>query len=335
MCLMALIIDVFRINKRSIVTYILNTALLIAFYWLLLGSNEILYPAIISLFIFIIYFFIELIKYKSFRTRLSEAKISPNYRDKSLDLDEQIIFNAIEEIHSDYISKFYNKNSIQKNRDSLFSQWIHNLKTSITVIDLACEKGCREDKGQGFLQDIIEENNKLKVNLEQCLNVLRLEDFSRDYLPGKVNLFGLVNEVVNSKKRDFIYRGVYPKVDIDKDIIVYTDKKWCSYMVEQILSNAIKYSKSDENNKVYISAKEEQGKVLLKIKDEGCGIDIEDMPRIFDAFFTGNNGRQDKNATGIGLYMVKLISDKLGHSVNVESKKGQGTEVEIKFLSKM
>lgn len=335
MCLMALIIDVLKIRKRSILAYVFNTLLLIVFYWLLLDSKEVLYPAIISLFIFIIYFFVELIKYQSFKIRLSDAKISPNYKDKSLDLDEKLIFSTIEEIHDEYTSKFYNINTIQKSRDSLFSQWIHNLKTSITVIDLASEKGLREDKEQVFLQDIIEENNKLKVNLEQCLNVLRLEDFSRDYLPGKVNLFGIVNEVVNSKKRDFIYRGVYPKVDIDKDIIVYTDKKWCSYMIEQVLSNAIKYSKSDENKKVYISAKEEQGRIILKIKDEGCGIDVEDMPRIFDAFFTGNNGRRDKNATGIGLYMVKLISDKLGHSVNVESKKGEGTEVDIKFLSKM
>lgn len=335
MCLMALIIDVFRIKKRSIIAYVSNTALLIFFYWLLLDSNEVIYPVIISMFIFIVYFFVELIKYQSFEIRLSDAKMSPNYKDKSLDLDEQIIFSTIKDIHNDYTSKLYNINTIQKSKDSLFSQWIHNLKTSITVIDLACEKGLREDKEQVFLQDIIEENNKLKVNLEQCLNVLRLEDFSRDYLPGKVNLFVLINEVVNSKKREFIYRGVYPKVDIDKEIIVYTDKKWCSYMVEQVLGNAIKYSKSDENKKVYIKSKEEDGEILLKIKDEGCGIDIEDMPRIFDAFFTGNNGRKDKNATGIGLYMVKLISDKLGHSVNVESKKGKGTEVEIKFLSKM
>lgn len=335
MCLMALIIDVFKIKKRSIVAYILNTALLIAFYWLLLDSKEVLYPAIISLFIFVIYFLVELIKYQSFSTRLLDAKISPNYKDKSLDLDEQLIFNTVEEIHNDYTSKFYNINSIQNSRDSLFSQWIHNLKTSITVIDLACEKGVREDKEQGFLQDIIEENNKLKVNLEQCLNVLRLDDFSRDYLPGKVNLFRIINEAVNSKKRDFIYRGVYPKVDIDKEMEVYTDKKWCLYMIDQVLSNAIKYSKRDENKKVYINAKEEEGKILLKIRDEGCGIDVEDMPRIFHAFFTGNNGRDYKNATGIGLYMVKLISEKLGHSVNVNSKKGLGTEVEIKFLSKM
>lgn len=335
MCLMVLIVDVFKLKKRSIIVYVLNTLLLVVFYWLLLDSKEVLYPVIISLFIFIIYFWVELIKYKSFIRRLSEAKKSPNYKDKTLDFDEQIVFNTIEAIHNEYISKFYKLHSVQKNRDSLFSQWIHNLKTSITVIDLAAEKGAVDNSSQSFLQDIIEENNKLKINLEQCLNVLRLDDFSRDYLPGKVNLFGLINEVVNSKKREFIYKGVYPKVDIDKEVEVYTDKKWCCYMIEQIISNAIKYSKGHESKKIYIDCKKHDDKVLLSIKDEGCGIGKEDMPRIFDAFFTGNNGREDRSATGIGLYMVKLISEKLGHKVWGESIKGEGSVFNISFLSKM
>jgi OmpR family two-component system sensor histidine kinase YxdK len=335
MYLMELMTDVLKNNSRVIIAYIINTSILIIFYSLLLDAKEFLYPIVISVFVLFIYLFIEMLKYKNFVSSLEEAKVSPDYQCKSMNLQEKMIFDTIKDIHDGYTNKFYEMYCGQRNKDTLFSQLIHNMKTSVTIIDLASQKRSLEIKDTSYLKDIKEENDKLKINLEQCLNVLRLEDFSKDYVPEKVNLIKLVNDAINAKKRDFIYRRVYPKVHIDADIEVYTDKKWCSYMIDQILSNAIKYSAGHENKKIYITSKREENSITLNIRDEGIGIDLEDIPRVFEAFFTGNNGREYKSATGIGLYMVKLISEKLGHRVHINSKKGEGTEVEIIYLSKM
>lgn len=204
------------------------------------------------------------------------------------------------------------------------------MKTSVTVIGLACEKSSLSIDFKSCINDIEDENNILKKNLEECLNILRVDDFSRDYIINSCNLNELVNIVVNSKKRDFIYKGVYPKVNIDKDIYVYTDRKWFEYMLGQIISNSIKYS----NDKVEISAKNNINNTIeLLIKDNGIGISKEDLPRVFDPFFTGSNGRRERSATGIGLYMVKVISKKLGHSIEIESEFKYGTSVKITFKS--
>ncbi|MTK12398.1 MAG: HAMP domain-containing histidine kinase [Clostridiaceae bacterium] len=335
MYLMELITDVLKNKSRVIIAYTINTSILIIFYSLLLDAKEFLYPIVISVFVLFIYLLIEMLKYKSFVSSIEEAKVSPDYQSKSMNLQEKMIFDTIKNIHDGYTNKFYEMYCDQREKDTLFSQLIHNMKTSVTIIDLASQKRYLEIKDTSYLQDIKEENDKLKMNLEQCLNVLRLKDFSKDYVPEKVNLIKLVNDAINAKKRDFIYRQVYPKVQIDADIEVYTDKKWCSYMIDQILSNAIKYSASHENKKIHVTSKREENSITLNIRDEGIGIDLEDIPRVFEAFFTGNNGREYKSATGIGLYMVKLISEKLGHRVHINSKKGEGTEVEIIYLSKM
>jgi len=205
------------------------------------------------------------------------------------------------------------------------------MKTSITVIDLACEQNNLVNGNNKYIEDIKEENSTFKKNLEECLNVLRLDDFSRDYITTACNLNDIVNSAVNSKKRDFIYKRVFPTVNIDKDLNVYTDRKWCIYMIEQIISNAIKYSESKSGNKIRISAAKGNEGIELLIKDEGMGITKEDLPRVFEPFFTGSNGRKERSSTGIGLYMVKTISKKLGHSISLNSKVGRGTEFKIIF----
>jgi len=205
------------------------------------------------------------------------------------------------------------------------------MKTSITVIDLACEKDELTNGSNKSIEDIKEENSILKKNLEECLNVLRLDDFSRDYITTSCNLREIVNTVVNSKKRDFIYKGVFPTVSINDDINIYTDKKWCIYMLEQIIANAIKYSEDKKGKKIEIGAVRNSEYIELLIKDEGIGISKEDLPRVFEPFFTGNNGRKERSSTGIGLYMVKIIVKKLGHGISLASQVDNGTEFKIVF----
>jgi len=350
MCLIKLILIVLRKEKTAIIIYLLNTVVLVSFYYLIFNSKEIIYPITVSLFFLMIFVIYKTIEYNNFYISLEEAKKSPNYKGKFENNVE--VFETINEIHDSYINKFYKMQNRIKERDTLMAQWVHNMKTSITVIDLACEKGLNHNQqccninefpseiplkdieNSDFIEDILEENKKLQDNLEETLNLFRLDEFAKDYIPEKVNLRELVNSAVNNKKREFIYSKVYPKVILDEKYNIYTDKKWSKYMLEQIIANAIKYSEK-ENSYVTFSLKQEDNYITLCIEDKGIGIRKEDISRVFQAFFTGSNGRNNKKSSGIGLYMVKLVADELGHEIQIKSKVGEGTIVEISYLSKL
>ncbi|SHI96280.1 hypothetical protein SAMN02745163_01120 [Clostridium cavendishii DSM 21758] len=329
MSLMELIVKVLKIKKRDFIALFINSSLLILFYLLLFENSEIVYPVLLSSSVILVYFIFETINYRNFLEKLEDSKKSPNYRNNKVNANEMEILSVIKEIHNDYLNRIYSLDQSIKDRYTLFSKWIHNMKTSITVIDLACEKSALNGENNKCMEDIKEENATLKKNLEECLNILRLDDFSRDYMTDSCNLRMIINEIVNAKKRDFIYKGVFPKVDIDESIYVYTDKKWFSYMIEQIISNAIKYSNGHSGSSVNIKTNKVKNKIELIIEDEGIGISKEDLPRVFDPFFTGNNGRKERSATGIGLYMVKIIANKLGHVVEIDSELGDKTQVKI------
>lgn len=329
MYLMELIIKTARIKSRDLIALGINSLVIILFYYLLFENAEVAYPLILSGFIIFVYFLLEIIRQKKFEEKLLDSKRSPNYVASDISFGEEHILNLVKELHGEYLNKTYELNQQIREREALFSQWIHNMKTSVTVIDLACEQSEINKYGSKYIVDIKEENNTLKKNLEQCLNVLRLDDFSRDYVTNSFNLREVVKDAVNSKKREFIYNKVFPKVSIDEEISVYTDKKWCTYLLEQLISNAIKYSSGSKE--ISIWAEEIDEEVNLYIRDYGIGILEEDLERIFEPFFTGENGRLDRSSTGIGLYMVRLISKKLGHRVNVESNIGEGTVVKLTF----
>jgi len=356
MCLIKLILMVLKKEKTAIIIYLLNTGVLVSFYYLIFNSKEIIYPITVSLFFLMIFIIYKTTEYNNFYISLDEAKKSPNYKGK---FDNNVeVFDTINEIHDNYIDKFYKMQNSIKERDTLMAQWVHNMKTSITVIDLACEKGLnhhllsgsssskynindfpseiplKELENSNFIEDILEENKKLQDNLEETLNLFRLDQFAKDYIPEKINLQELVNSAVNNKKREFIYSKVYPKVIIDEKYYIYTDKKWSKYMLEQIITNAIKYSEK-ENSYVSFSIVEEDNYITLCVEDKGIGIRKEDISRVFQAFFTGTNGRNNKKSSGIGLYMVKLVADELGHEIHIKSKVGEGTIVEISYLSKL
>jgi len=121
-----------------------------------------------------------------------------------------------------------------------------------------------------------------------------------------------------------------PKVEIDKSIQVYSDSKWLKYILEQVITNAVKYSR-DKGKYITINTSENDEYVKLNIIDQGVGILKKDINRVFDLFFTGHNGRKFGESTGMGLYIVKKVCEYLQHEVFIESKVNEGTEVTIAF----
>ena len=337
MSLKKLLYDFFRFKKREIIALLLNSFLVILFYNLFYENAEVIYPISLSLFVISIYLGIELIRFKVFLRKLDEAKKSEVYDSKDMDYLQEETLSVISAIHKEYAGEVTRQKLEFKNRAILFSKWIHNIKTSLAVIDLACEtykdnEKHLNEKAMICINDVIEENSCVKKNLEEALNVIRLDEFSNDYITGDINLKSLVTEVINSKKRDFIYSKVFPKVIIDDEIDIYTDKKWCSYIIGQVIDNSIKYS--SESGRIEISFIEDKDSTILSIKDYGIGIKKGEIQSVFKEFYTGNTGRENRNSTGIGLYMVKIIAEKLGHKISIDSEFGRWTEFKIEFEKK-
>ena len=203
-----------------------------------------------------------------------------------------------------------------KEKEDFFIMWTHQIKTPIAALNLLLQSENPD------IRTCRQEVFHIENYVELALNYLRFEGMSSDLMLSSYNLENLVKGVVKKYASIFINKHLSVKL-YDLDVTILTDDKWLSFVLEQLLSNALKYTNEGEVDIFAVTA----DSVELHIKDTGIGIKKEDLPRIFEKGFTGFNGRSDKKASGIGLYLVKGICDKLGHDITIESTVGQGTEV--------
>ncbi|MBW3496600.1 HAMP domain-containing sensor histidine kinase [Bacillus sp. FDAARGOS_1420] len=237
-----------------------------------------------------------------------------------------IAFRRILEVqYNQYQSELKTWEHKQKEHLIFMNQWVHQMKTPVSVVALITQ----EEHGEAF-ESIAEEIDRMKCGLEMVLHMARLETFEQDFHVERVSLKTLAQEVIDENKRFFIRNYVYPKVKIAQDYIVETDRKWLGFMTNQILSNAIKYSAGSRTDITIAVWKTEQS-IFFEIQDQGVGISKEDLPRVFRPFYTGGNGRKFKESTGMGLYLVKNITEKLHHEIEIESEVGIGTRIQIIF----
>lgn len=205
----------------------------------------------------------------------------------------------------------------------IMSKWVHQMKTPVSVLNLMAQ-----DNSSISSVELREEVDRMEYLLNQILHLIRMENLKNDFIVERCNLLSLVKNAINDQKNYFIQKEVFPKVDISDSIYVYTDKKWFSFAIQQILNNAIKYSCSHQTIQISATRKNEQ--IILQIEDFGSGIRLEDQPRIFDFCFTGMNGREkQKESSGLGLYITKNILDYLGHEITMTSQQGKGTKFQV------
>lgn len=306
-----------------IAIYSLNTGLICLIFGLRDGFLTILYPLLISITLLLIYLGVKLGKLTTLNNELANYKIA-NYKTNNVDPVSLMYNNLINEVHNEYLLKLNDVEAKRKRNEELLSQFFHNMKTSVAVIELAANSN-NETK----MEDIITENDKLKLQLEHSLNVLRLEQFIDDYMPKSYSLQSIVNDVINENKSQFIYNEIYPRLN-EGNCIVFTDQKWLKYLLHQLVSNAIKYSNSGSIVE-FIIDNEDGG--TLTIKDYGIGIKQSELNRVFDLFYTGSNGRNNSQSTGIGLNMVKTVSKMLDIDIEISSQVGVGTTIVLKFPS--
>ncbi len=205
-----------------------------------------------------------------------------------------------------------------REKEDFFALWAHQIKTPIAALKLLFQD---EEPSIG---DCKRELFKIENYVSMALNYLRFEDMSGDMVLEKCQLEPLIKQVVKKFSTIFIYQHLTVELkDLDKEIL--TDEKWFSFVLEQVLSNALKYTKTGG---IKIFARDNAG-IEIVIRDTGVGIKSEDLPRVFEKGYTGYNGRIDKKASGLGLYMCKGVCDKLGHKIRIESEAGRGTDVII------
>ena len=207
---------------------------------------------------------------------------------------------------------------LQEKQD-FFALWAHQIKTPIAALNLLLQE---EKQDTAVCR---QELFKIENYVEMALNYLRFEEMSNDLVLERNSLEQLVRQVVKKYAAIFIYNHISIRLE-HLDYTVLTDEKWFCFVLEQILSNALKYTKQGS---VKISAEETENGLKVLVQDTGIGIKKEDLPRIFEKGFTGYNGRMDKKASGLGLYLCKGVCEKLGHEIRVVSKEGEGTTVMI------
>lgn len=314
-------------EKKMLIAYGINTILLLTIFNLMLDQISVMYPLSVSLYILMFYLGNKMYRLHRLRGILEVVKRSTDITWEERKMIDPFVFQTIEEIHHHYSKELEQIRHSAKEKNIVFSQFAHNMKTSVAVTQLAIESQSEE-----AIYDIQLENYNQKKYLEEMLNLLRFEEFSNDYIPQKIKIRTLVEELINSNRRDFIYSGIYPKIN-GVDYEVYTDPKWCRYILWQVLSNAIKYSL--KGSKIILTTYQEEDTIILEVEDQGIGIPEDELGRVFEMFYTGKNGRDLPQGTGIGLAMVKKIASKLGHEVSIESHVGEGTIFRIGFLTRM
>lgn len=207
----------------------------------------------------------------------------------------------------------------QKYREMMdyYTIWVHQIKTPIAAMRLQLQ-------GEAFEQnrELLEELQRIEQYVEMVLTYLRLDAGSTDYVLKNYDLDRIIKQAV----RKYASRFIRKRITLEYEPFtcqVLTDEKWLLFVVEQVISNALKYTRSGR-----VSITLEAPKTLC-IRDTGIGIDPQDLPRIFEKGFTGYNGRNDKKASGIGLYLCRRICRNLKHGITVESRADEGTCVRI------
>lgn len=205
--------------------------------------------------------------------------------------------------------------------------WIHEVKIPISSLILLIHNN-QEKIDKRYVEQI----RKLDNYIDQILYYVRSENAEKDYIIKEKSLQEIIKNVALKNKDDLLASKVKLDVNVN-NIKVLTDAKWLEFILNQIINNSIKYKRNNVESYIKIIAKEDKEKTYLSIYDNGIGIPKKDIPRVFEKSFTGENGRITAKSTGMGLYIVKKLCDKLGHKINIESKKNEYTKITIIFYN--
>lgn len=266
--------------------------------------------------------------YGRFRTKCRQLRLMQ--KEIGLGLDRlPLAEHELEELYQELLRILYQQkqqsmdDSSRSYRELMeyYTIWAHQIKTPIAAMDLILQQEASVGDSAAA-RELSEELKRIRQYVDMVLVVLRLDSDSTDYVIQEYELDDIVKQAVKKYATQFIYK----KLTLNYEPInqkVLTDEKWLLFVVEQVLSNALKYTR---NGAIDIFLEEPD---TLCIRDTGMGIAPEDLPRIFEKSYTGYNGRSDKKASGIGLYLCRRVCQKLSHTITAASVVGEGTTIRI------
>ena len=216
----------------------------------------------------------------------------------------------------------------QQDQKDFIDSWVHEIKVPLASVKLLNET-IEDDIQERQFYQLENDLQKIESYVDQVLYYSRLDTFSRDYLIQEISLKSVISPVIQQNANYFIQHSLHYAIE-GADYDVLTDQKWLSFILNQVISNAIKYTA--DNGSINLSLSKNERGVWLEISDTGIGIPLADQRRIFDKGFTGQTGRnQTHHSTGLGLYLAKSLAEKLGHHIYVASTEGEGTTISLLF----
>ena len=268
-------------------------------------------------------------KYRKHHLVLALLAAEPQGKTEALPEADGLLARDYQQIIASYERQFQEEQikMEQKYRDMMeyYTMWTHQIKTPIAAMRLLLQ-----EEDTPLSREMQSELFQTEQYVQMALQYLRMEKMTSDLVFARYDLDALIRQAVRKYAPLFIRRKIilsYEPVHCE----VLTDEKWLVFVLEQILSNAIKYSGENRAVTIQINRNEADNTCELVISDQGIGIRKEDLPRIFEKGYTGYNGRADKTSTGIGLYLCREITKKLGHGIMITSEIGKGTDVTIVF----
>lgn len=291
--------------------------------WLLM-----LYTVLIGSFLLVCYLLYHYFSRRGFYQMLSDPLqlLEDSLRKTEHTPISEALHRILKEQYRHYQYKIKTLEDGQLEHLKFMDRWVHQMKTPLSIIELTAR-----DLDEPESSDIREETERMKTGLNTILYMARLRTIEQDFHVKPIMLSKVVAEVNQENKRFYIRNEVYPRLHEEKPgIVVETDEKWLLFILMQVVNNAVKYS-AGQSKRILISIYERNGSAVLEVKDYGVGIPEADKRRVFNAFFTGDNGRKFRESTGMGLYLVKEAAEHLGHQIEMESRVGEGTVFRIIF----
>lgn len=311
---------------KSHFMFYLFSLLVISIFYFVLYLYDAMIPAInyallLSLVVLVIYFCIDFFHYVKHYQQLTYLyHLDHVYMENlpthvnDIEKEYQKLLIKVDTMHTQLKNKHENE---YHDMLDYFTLWVHQIKTPISALRLLIQS-------QGMSkQELLMQVLRIEQYVDMVLHYIKINQMSHDLKIQRCSLKNILDEVIKKQSTFFIHKKIQLQLeDINLDIL--TDEKWISFVLEQILSNALKYTKQGF---IHIYIKDE----TLYIEDSGIGIQQEDLPRLFEKGFTGYNGRVHKKASGLGLYLCKQVIDHLGYHIDITSKLGKGTIVSIDF----
>lgn len=244
--------------------------------------------------------------------------------DKPIYLEAEPYYDLLKKASKSMREEINSIKNSRKEYKEYIEQWIHEVKTPIASIKLI-----EENNKTSTSRFVLQELESLDRYVEQALFYARSEEVEKDYLIREMSLEECINKVIIKNKQIFILNNIDVEIyNLDKN--VYSDSKWLEFILNQIIVNAIKY-RNDKNPKIKVYVRDIKNGIRLIVEDNGIGIPLDELERVFEKGFTGSLGRLNSKSTGIGLYLCRKLCNKLGLLIDIESEINRYTKVSITF----